>query len=106
MPNAQGHIDVVVYKDASKIYTSAIHIGDFNEHQETHHKDDFEHNENSDHQHHTIIVNFVTEFIEVFNYNPIFMIETLVNSKPVVFYQNLHTSNFLDTLFQPPRVEL
>ncbi len=101
MPPLQAHTDVIVYEeDASAHVEENVNSAkDF--HHDEHH-DDNEDDKNKEHHHHCYVVMLTNIFINSdLDYH---FKEAFLAKDPILSYKNLHGSNVLDRLFQPPRI--
>jgi hypothetical protein len=95
----QAHTDIVV--DNSEL---EFHHADNDEmsHQEEHHQNDSEEEKNTEHHHHCSVVNISNTFIK--EEIEIQFIDLYFKKDKIFFYKKFHTSDYLDRLFQPPRL--
>lgn len=99
VPPLQAHTDIVV--DNAELQ---FHIDDNDEiaHQEEHHQNDSEEEKNTEHHHHCTVISisniFIKENVEIQ------FVDLYLKKDAINFYKKLHTSDFLDRLFQPPKV--
>lgn len=99
-PPMQAHRDVLVDDSVAHVHKD-VSESDENHHKK-HHKNESEDEQNSDHHHDCVNNNFSPTFI----FSDYFcgFIEIVQIKKTVLFYQNLHTSTYLNCFFQPPKI--
>lgn len=97
VPPVQAHADAMFLNDTTK-----NHRGEMDEdHHHEHHKNETEDHKNTNHHHHCTMLGFSSAIISPeLTYH--FRNETQVK-KNIPFYQKEFTSNYLDTLFEPPQ---
>ncbi len=96
-PPQMVHNDTIVYNDVDKHLCSEATHDDF------HHKNDSEHDKNTKHHHHCTVDLTVLTFLPtklIYEIEPFISLEHI----KINYYKSLHTSAFVDTIFQPPRV--
>ena len=95
----QAHLDVVAF-DAIESHIDEDNYSE--DHQQKHHDHDSEDEKQSDHHHHCVDLSVSVAYIPSgFNFNFI----VIPNGNEIIdFYTRKHSSKYLETLFQPPRV--
>lgn len=98
VPPVQAHVDAIVFNEVSENHIDVLDDA----HQDSHHKNDSEEEKDTEHHHHCSMMSFSSAIISPnfkYSFAKIFKVK-----KEIIYYQALHTSNFLDELFQPPQV--
>ncbi|WP_155995202.1 hypothetical protein [Tenacibaculum ovolyticum] len=98
VPPVQAHVDAIVLNDITESHVDAFDVA----HQDAHHRNDSDEEKETEHHHHCTVMIFTGAIISPsfkYNFSKVFKVK-----KEIIFYQTLHTSNFLDELLQPPQV--
>lgn len=98
VPPLQAHTDIVIENVSSELHIdSSIE----NSHQDEHHKNDSKEEKETEHHHHCSVVSSSTIFIK--EETSIGFFNIFIHKEKPDFYKNLYASNFLESLFQPPK---
>ena len=99
VPPVQAHADAIIFEDdLTEAHIDVIDIT----HHDSHHENDTEEEKSKEHHHHCISLGLSNAIIaKEFNY---LFVKPLQVKKKILFRKHLNASNFLDKLFQPPRV--
>ncbi|KAB1159293.1 hypothetical protein F7018_03000 [Tenacibaculum aiptasiae] len=99
VPSVQAHTDAIIFDED----VTENHIGAMDSaHHDSHHENDTEEERNREHHHHCILLGISNAIItKEFNY---LFVKPLQAKKKILFSKHLKASNYLDELFQPPRV--
>lgn len=96
-PPILAHNDVVVYNDVLE------HIDIDEEHEKLHHKNDSEHDKNTEHHHHCSM-EFSSVLAISFPVSQFQILSITSESSLITYYQVIYNFSYLDGVFQPPRV--
>ena len=98
VPPVQAHTDAIVLD----IDETEIHIDDVEDkHQDEHHQNDSEDEKNTNHHHHCSTQSTTASYINTeiqFQFH-----QYSTTKESILFYKKMNSSDFLETLIEPPR---
>ncbi|PHR73244.1 MAG: hypothetical protein COA67_03515 [Lutibacter sp.] len=98
VPPVQAHVDAIIFDIASETHIETLD----DSHHIEHHQNDSDDEKNTEHHHHCSQLGISSAIISpILTYDFVKIVQI---KNPIPFYQTLHTSTHLDSLFQPPQV--